>query len=68
METVRRIKTYGKQFILTMLLVSSKITYAPWQTAGFVSCIWIDSIQVSGIPTSENITLGIQKIRFNHEM
>ena len=68
METVRRIKTYGKQFILAMLLVSSKITYAPWQTAGFVSGIWIDFIQVSGITTSENITLGIQKIRFNHEM
>ena len=44
METVRRIKTYGKQFILAVLLVSSKITYAPWQTAGFVSGIWIDSI------------------------
>ena len=52
---MRRIETYGRQFISAMFLVSSKITNAPWQTAGFVSGIWIDSVQVSGIPTRENI-------------
>lgn len=34
---MRRIKTYGKQFISAMFLVGSKITHAPQQTAGFAS-------------------------------
>lgn len=55
METVRRIKTYGRQFILAMLLVSSKL-HIPWQgkkQAGLTQYVdWLHYVLVSA---SENI-------------
>lgn len=62
---MRRIKTYGRQFISAMFLVDSKTTYVPQQTAGLISGTRLFK---SCIHTSEIFILGIQEIIFNNEI
>ena len=68
METVRRIKTYGRQFILAMLLVSSKLHMHPGKQQELFLVCGLAPYKRVVLLQVKIFTLGIQKTRFNHEM